>query len=929
MKLKENTIQRKLVRIVLLISGVVLLSASTTILTYEFLTFRQTTIQQASTLGQIIAANSTAALAFDNSGDATEILSAVKAEQAIVGAGLYNKEGKLFSHYPPNVPRSDFPATPKEDGYRFVASNLFGFQPVIQGQNNRLGTLYLKWDLKAVYQRFLFYGASIIVIMTVCLLAAAYMLSKTLRRRISQPILELAETAKAVSNRQDYSVRAKKTSEDDELGLLTDGFNHMLTRIQAQNTALKGSEQRVRAVLNSAMTGVIVIDTEGKIIDWNPRAETMFGWTSAEATGQGLAEKIIPDRFRDAHRRGLAHFLKTGEAAVLNRVFEITALRRDGTEFPVDLSIGAMDSDGAMTFCGFVTDITERKQAETRLQTQLSRMELLDRITRAKAERQDLRSIFQVVIGRLEEDLPLDFGCICLYDPAAEVLTVANVGVRSAPLATKLAMTDHAAIAIDESGLSSCVRGDLVYEPDIGNALFPFLKRLASGGLRSFVAAPLQMKDKVFGVLIAARHAPHSFSSPDCEFIRHLSEHVALAANQANLYSALQEAYDDLRQTQQAVMQQERLRALGQMASGIAHDINNAISPIALYTESLLEREPNLSARARRYLEITQHAIEDVAQTITRMREFYRQREPQLTLAPVPLNNLVGQVKDLTHARWSDMPQQRGIVIEMATELTPDLPSIMGIENEIREALVNLIFNAVDAMPEGGTITIRTHACKESVHVEVSDTGTGMDEATKRRCLEPFFTTKGERGTGLGLAMVYGMAERNNAEIQIESEPGKGTTMRLVFPVAATAAVVRSPSPTAPQQPLRILIVDDDPLLMKALLDTLENDGHFVTSAAGGQEGINAFEAAHQSREPFSVVITDLGMPYVDGRKVSAAVKTLSPKTPVILFTGWGQRLLAERDIPQHVDRVLNKPPKLHDLRAALTELTATNRGRE
>src|SRR2546425_4440673 len=130
MKLKENTIQRKLVRIVLLISGVVLLSASTTILTYEFLTFRQTTIQQASTLGQIIAANSTAALAFDNPGDATEILSAVKAEQAIVGAGLYNKEGKLFSHYPPNVPKSDFPATPKEDGYRFVDSNLFGFQPV-------------------------------------------------------------------------------------------------------------------------------------------------------------------------------------------------------------------------------------------------------------------------------------------------------------------------------------------------------------------------------------------------------------------------------------------------------------------------------------------------------------------------------------------------------------------------------------------------------------------------------------------------------------------------------------------------------------------------------------------------------------------------------------------------------------------------------
>jgi signal transduction histidine kinase/ActR/RegA family two-component response regulator len=455
---------------------------------------------------------------------------------------------------------------------------------------------------------------------------------------------------------------------------------------------------------------------------------------------------------------------------------------------------------------------------------------------------------------------------------------------------------------------------------------FPFAQRLAAGGLRSFVAAPLPVEDRVFGVLIAARYAPDSFSSPDCEFIRHLSEHVGLAAHQANLYSSLQEAYDDLRHSQQGVMQQERLRALGQMASGIAHDINNAISPIALYTESLLEKEPNLSARARGYLEITQHAIEDVAQTIARMREFYREREPQLTLSPVQLNNLVQQVKDLTHAKWSDMPLQRGIVVEFAAELGLGLPAVIGIESEIREALVNLIFNAVDAMPDGGTLTLRTCAKDKSVHVEVSDTGTGMDEATKRRCLEPFFTTKGERGTGLGLAMVYGVAQRNNAEIQIESEPGKGTTVHLVFPVSAPAAITTAaPSQPAPGQPLRILTVDDDPLLIKALRDTLEGDGHFVTTAPGGQEGIDAFERAYKRREPFDVVITDLGMPHVDGRKVSAAIKALSPTTPIILFTGWGQRLVAERDIPQHVDRVLNKPPKLHDLRSALAELTTAH----
>jgi signal transduction histidine kinase len=148
-------------------------------------------------------------------------------------------------------------------------------------------------------------------------------------------------------------------------------------------------------------------------------------------------------------------------------------------------------------------------------------------------------------------------------------------------------------------------------------------------------------------------------------------------------------------------MQQERLRALGQMASGIAHDINNAISSVALYTESLLEREPNLSPRAREYLETIQHSIDDVSQTLSRMREFYRQREPQLSLAAVDLSRVVQQVTDLSRARWSNMPQQRGVVIRLVTELAPDLPAVMGVESEMREALVNLVFNAVDAMPEG------------------------------------------------------------------------------------------------------------------------------------------------------------------------------------------------------------------------------------
>ena len=312
-------------------------------------------------------------------------------------------------------------------------------------------------------------------------------------------------------------------------------------------------------------------------------------------------------------------------------------------------------------------------------------------------------------------------------------------------------MIERERVPIDQNGLSRCGLGQLVYEPDMRQVQFPFPQRLAGGGLCSLMAAPLLVEGRVFGVLIAARRQAESFSSADCEFLRQLSEHVALAAHQAKLYGALQQAYDDLRQTQRTVMQQERLKALGEMASGIAHDINNAISPAALYTESLLEHEVGLSERARDYLSTIQRAIEDVAQTVARMREFYRQREPQLVLAPIDLNSMVQQVIDLTRARWRDLPQERWrVVIRLVSELAAGLPNIMGAAGEIRDALTNLVFNGVDAMTEGGTLTMRTRAVSVRrqpneadftalVYVEVCDTGVGMNEETKRRSLEPFF----------------------------------------------------------------------------------------------------------------------------------------------------------------------------------------------
>ena len=534
------------------------------------------------------------------------------------------------------------------------------------------------------------------------------------------------------------------------------------------NASVQASERRLRAFVSTTSDVVYQIAP-----DWSElRAQRpdRDGGAPPVATTDWL-ERFVHPEDRERVRAAVAEALRTGGVLEL----EHRVRRSDGSVgWVVSRAVPLKDgADRVVEWFGAASDVTERKEARLKLEAQLARLNLLGSITRAMGERQDVHSIFQVVIRTLEAHLALDFCSICRYDGAAHRLIVARVGVQSGALALELALGENVSIDIGQNGLSRCVQGELVYEPDLAalDALFP--RRLAAGGLGSLVAAPLRFESQVFGVLLAARREPRSFSSGECEFLRQLAEHVALAAQQTQLHEALQRAYDDLRQTQQAVLQQERLLALGTMASGIAHDINNAISPIMLYTDMLLE-DREVPSRAHKPLQVIQRAVEQVAHTVARMREFYRVREPQQQLTPVDLNQLVTDVLDLTRARWSDMPQQRGVVIELQTELQPELPRVPGVASELRDALTNLVFNAVDAMPQGGRLRLQTRlltpaaasgGARGYVQLGVTDSGVGMDEETRSRCLEPFYTTKGERGTGLGLPMVYGAMQRHGGEI--------------------------------------------------------------------------------------------------------------------------------------------------------------------
>jgi signal transduction histidine kinase/ActR/RegA family two-component response regulator len=406
--------------------------------------------------------------------------------------------------------------------------------------------------------------------------------------------------------------------------------------------------------------------------------------------------------------------------------------------------------------------------------------------------------------------------------------------------------------------------------------------------------------------------------------------------NRVRLTEGTQKAYDELRRTQQAVVQQERLRALGQMASGVAHDINNALSPICAYAELLLTTVPDLNEASRQRLQRIGQAADDVAQIVARMREFYRRDLDPDQLGRVNVNKVAEEVVEMTRPRWRDLPQKQGVSIQIKFALETDLPELVCNASELREAMTNMVFNSVDALPQGGTITIVTRSSRrnlqvtggadQELHIEVRDNGIGMDEKVRQHCLEPFFSTKLQTGgTGLGLAMVYGMIKRHGGGIEIDSTPGRGTCVRLIFPILERATTV--PRPQAQQEkpcrPLRILCIDDEPELRQLMHDVLEVHHHEVSVAPSGREGLEMFRTNMQTRQPYEVVITDLGMQDMDGHQVARAIKSESPKTPVIMLTGWGTIMKANGETAPEVDAVLSKPPRFQELNSLLHRMSS------
>lgn len=378
----------------------------------------------------------------------------------------------------------------------------------------------------------------------------------------------------------------------------------------------------------------------------------------------------------------------------------------------------------------------------------------------------------------------------------------------------------------------------------------------------------------------------------------------------------LERALTELQHTQKQVIQQERLAALGTMAGGIAHDFNNALGIIMGFGELLLRDSEHGLTKENALQPITAilTSAEDAARIVQRLREFYRPDETSDQRLPVDLNQLIAQVISLTQPRWQTEATASGSTITVNTE-PGDIPCVAGDAAELREVLTNLIFNAVDALPKGGTITFRTQAEAAAVVLKISDTGTGMSEEVRQHCLEPFFTTKGERGTGLGLAMVFGILQRHDGTLAIESERGKGTTFTLCLPPASVESVTCLDAWAGPQGPWHILIVDDQPILSQLVCEYLQADLHVVETALSGNEALEKFRAA-----PFDLVITDHVMAEMTGEQLAVAIKEINRKTPVILLTGYAGDAIPGIHAAA-IDLVLGKPLSRAALRSAVAKV--------
>ena len=647
-------------------------------------------------------------------------------------------------------------------------------------------------------------------------------------------------------------------------------------------TQRKADENRLRATIEAALDSIVVMDTEDRVVEFNPAAQACFGYRREQVLGRKLAELIIPDRFRDAHRRGMARYLADGHGAFIGRRVEVTARRADGTEFPAELAIAVTEGLAGKLFVGYTRDITERKTAEEAL----------------RVSGEQYRAIFNAAVDALVlRDADFRIVDVNRAYEAMTGYTLAEVAGADYVVANPRAINDRVRALHERALAGEPVQIETQIVPRHGEPLEVELRGL-----------PIRHQGKPH-VLYIGRDITASKRAE--------AERIALESQ--------------LRQAQ-------KMEAIGHLTGGIAHDFNNILTSVMGYVGLAAERDSAVAdPKLGGYLEQALHASRRARDLIQQMLVFSRGQRGERRAIGLPA--LVDESAQLLR---STLPSS----LELATELERSLPSVLADRVQLDQVLLNLAINARDAMAGAGRLTIRLHpsrvhdvvcsSCRKHVsgafvELAVSDTGQGIGPEVIDRMFEPFFSTKEVgKGSGMGLAMVHGIVHDHGGHILVESVAGRGSTFRVLLPpMPVDADGAAAPSGGQPIVAARsrlsghVLVVDDEESVAGYMKELLETWGLGVTAAATPARALDLFR---RSPQRFDLVVTDLTMPGMTGLEVARAIAAVDASVPIILVTGYAEGVTQERLAAANVSALVRKPIEPDPLRRLLEAQLARGR---
>ncbi|MGH2570049.1 MAG: response regulator [bacterium] len=563
--------------------------------------------------------------------------------------------------------------------------------------------------------------------------------------------------------------------------------------------------------------------------------------------------------------------------------------------------------------------VAEQEQWNRELTAAVKRLSSLIEASRAMSEFTALPELLDFFTGLVARELDVERASLMLIEETGRTLRiVASRGLDDVPVEdVRVGLGDGIAGRVALTG-----RHFLVKDATTDDRIAAREGENLSG---SFISAPIVLSmpiksaEKVSGVInVTNRRSGVPFDEEDVGYLSGLAGQLAVAIERARHFDDLQQAYQSLKSTQEQLVFSERLKAIGQMAAGVAHDFNNSLSVILGRTQLVLRRLaafPTSVDDIRGDLETIERISLQGAETVKRVQEYTRLRK-DLPHSMVDLNVVVREAVEMTRPKWKEESEAQGRRIEVEMRLG-EVPAVAGNLYELTQVVGNLIFNCVEAMPEGGSIGLRTERDGEEVLLEVRDTGVGMDEETLSRLFEPFFTTK-EAGQGLGTSIVWGIVTRHLGSVEVDSALGEGTAVRIRLP--RFRGHTASPSPGRPAggggKVARVLLVDDDDMVRETYESALGLSGHEITTASSGPAALEVLAAS-----PFDLIVTDLSMEGMSGLELAREVRRTDGTTPIVLLSGWAIQQDEDQVRAAGVDLVLAKPCPISRLLAAVSEV--------